>query len=173
MKTKQLSIANDGRVVCVIGDVHGHLQLGLCVAARWQRELGLAFEAACLCGDVGSFSAEVQLDNATRRHAKTNPCELEFLRVWSAQPQPGCGGLEDVSGQHDGNASGRQRQLAEPPVGRPATTVFESPIPGARATVEAPGNGASRASDLALKQSGVLAPTGTQRRSAHTRGTTA
>jgi len=74
--------------ICVIGDTHGHLQLGLCMAARWQRELGTAFEAVLLCGDVGTFTAEDQLDNATRRHAKANPCELEFLYQWAAAPQP-------------------------------------------------------------------------------------
>jgi hypothetical protein len=77
-----------GGVVCAIGDVHGHLQLGLCVAARWQRELGISFDAVFLCGDVGSFTAEDQLDSATRRHAKANPCELEFLHQWSVDPQP-------------------------------------------------------------------------------------
>jgi hypothetical protein len=75
--------------ICVIGDTHGHLQLGLCVAARWQRELGVAFEAVFLCGDVGTFTSEEQLDSTTRRHGKANPCELEFLYQWSADPQPG------------------------------------------------------------------------------------
>lgn len=76
------------QTVCVIGDTHGHLQLGLCVAARWQRELGVAFDVVFLCGDVGTFTADEQLDNATRRHGKANPCELEFLYQWSANPQP-------------------------------------------------------------------------------------
>jgi predicted phosphodiesterase len=74
--------------ICVIGDTHGHLQLALCVAARWQRELGAKFEAVFLCGDVGSFTEDYQLDSTTRRHAKTNPCELEFLHQWSVDPQP-------------------------------------------------------------------------------------
>lgn len=74
--------------ICVIGDTHGHLQLGLCIAARWQRELGTGFEAVCLCGDVGTFAHEDQLDSATRAHSKANPCELEFLFQWSANPQP-------------------------------------------------------------------------------------
>lgn len=74
--------------VCVIGDVHGHLQLGLCIAALWQKELGVSFDAVLLCGDVGTFTRESQLDNATRAHAKNNPCELEFLRQWTRSPQP-------------------------------------------------------------------------------------
>ena len=74
--------------ICAIGDVHGHLQLGLCMAARWQVELGLAFDAVLLCGDVGTFTDDSQLDNATRRHARSNPCELEFLLQWAARPQP-------------------------------------------------------------------------------------
>lgn len=74
--------------VCVIGDTHGHLQLGLCVAARWQRQLKVAFDAVFLCGDVGTFTADEQLDSATRRHGKANACELEFLDQWSATPQP-------------------------------------------------------------------------------------
>ena len=72
--------------ICVIGDVHGHLQLALCVAARWQRELGTPFDAVLLCGDVGSFTHDSQLDNATRRHGRENPCEFEFLTQWSTDP---------------------------------------------------------------------------------------
>ncbi|MFQ5655602.1 MAG: metallophosphoesterase [Planctomycetota bacterium] len=75
-------------IICAIGDVHGHLQLGLCVAARRQRELGVSFDAVLLCGDVGSFTDDAQLDNATRRHGRRNPCELEFLHQWAADPQP-------------------------------------------------------------------------------------
>jgi hypothetical protein len=81
-----MTISSDG--ICVIGDTHGHLQLGLCTAARWQRELGVAFEAVFLAGDIGSFTEDSQLDSATRRHAKTNPCELEFLYQWAVDPQP-------------------------------------------------------------------------------------
>jgi len=74
--------------VAAVGDVHGHLQLALCVVARWQKELALDLDVVLLCGDVGTFTTEDQLDSATRRHAKSNPCELEFLRQWSASPQP-------------------------------------------------------------------------------------
>ena len=74
--------------ICVIGDVHGHLQLGLCMAARWQKELDTRFDIILLCGDVGTFTEESQLDSTTRRHSKNNPCELEFLYQWSADPQP-------------------------------------------------------------------------------------
>ena len=74
--------------LCVVGDTHGHLQLALCMAARWQEELGLGFDAVLLCGDVGTFTEASQLDNATRRHARNNPCELEFLHQWAAVPQP-------------------------------------------------------------------------------------
>ena len=72
--------------VAVIGDCHGHLQLALGVAALWQEELGVQFEAVFLCGDVGTFVEESQLDGATRRHARNNPCELEFLQQWSTSP---------------------------------------------------------------------------------------
>ena len=70
------------RTVCAIGDVHGHLQLALCMAAQWQKELDINFEAVLLCGDVGTFTEDIQLDSTTRRHAKCNPCELEFLYQW-------------------------------------------------------------------------------------------
>jgi Calcineurin-like phosphoesterase len=73
--------------LCAIGDTHGHLQLALCVAARWQRGLGVSFDAVLLCGDVGSFTEDSQLDSTTRRHGKANPCELEFLHQWAARPQ--------------------------------------------------------------------------------------
>jgi hypothetical protein len=74
--------------LAVVGDVHGHLQLALCMLARWQVELGTRFDCVLLCGDVGAFSDGSQLDNATVRHAKANPCELEFLTQWSASPPP-------------------------------------------------------------------------------------
>jgi hypothetical protein len=54
--------------------------------ARWQVELGIRFDCVLLCGDVGTFTDGSQLDNATVRHARANPCELEFLTQWSAQP---------------------------------------------------------------------------------------
>lgn len=74
--------------ICVIGDVHGHLQLALCMVARWQQELKSTFEAVFLCGDVGTFTSDEQLDSTTRRHGKENPCELEFLYQWSVTPFP-------------------------------------------------------------------------------------
>ena len=77
----------DKRHLCIIGDIHGHLQLALCVAARWQAELGVRFDAVFLCGDVGTFTDHSQLDSTTRRHGKQNPCELEFLTQWSTDPQ--------------------------------------------------------------------------------------
>ena len=75
-------------LICAIGDTHGHLQLALCMVASWQREKNTAFEAVFLCGDVGTFTSDDQLDKATRRHGKANPCELEFLYQWSANPFP-------------------------------------------------------------------------------------
>ena len=74
--------------ICVIGDTHGHLQLALCMAACWQREHNVTFEAVFLCGDVGTFTSDDQLDKATRRHGQANPCELEFLYQWSVNPFP-------------------------------------------------------------------------------------
>lgn len=74
--------------ICVIGDVHGHLQLALAMTASWQAERAAPFEAVFLCGDVGTFTSDAQLDSTTRRHGKANPCELEFLTQWSATPFP-------------------------------------------------------------------------------------
>lgn len=68
--------------LCITGDVHGHLQLALGVAARWQQELGTRFDNVLICGDVGTFTRRSQLDSATIRHARENPCELEFLEQW-------------------------------------------------------------------------------------------
>lgn len=73
-------------ILAVVGDVHGHLQLALCMLARWQRHLGVDFDAVLLCGDVGTFADEGQLDSATRKHARNNVCELEFLRQWAPFP---------------------------------------------------------------------------------------
>jgi hypothetical protein len=72
--------------VAVLGDVHGHLQLALCMLARWQRELNIQLDAVFLVGDVGTFTDSSQFDEATRRHARGNPCELEFLLQWSTWP---------------------------------------------------------------------------------------
>jgi hypothetical protein len=72
--------------ICVTGDVHGHMQLALLVAARWQLELGIRFEAVLLCGDIGAFSDLARLDKATRRHAEENPCELEMVNQWMPEP---------------------------------------------------------------------------------------
>lgn len=74
-------------IIAVVGDVHGHLQLACAMVARWQKELDTKFEAVFLCGDVGTFTDESQLDSATRAHVKKNPCELEFLKQWSIVPQ--------------------------------------------------------------------------------------
>ena len=70
----------------ILGDLHGHLQLGLCMAARWQKELGKPFDAVLLCGDVGTFAEPGQLDSATVNHARLNSCELEFLQQWAPNP---------------------------------------------------------------------------------------
>lgn len=72
--------------LAIVGDIHGHLQLALAVLARWQQGLAAPFEAVFLCGDVGSFTHDSQLDSTTRRHGKANPCELEFLTQWAAAP---------------------------------------------------------------------------------------
>ncbi|VTS08448.1 metallophosphoesterase [Tuwongella immobilis] len=69
-----------------LGDLHGHLQLGLCMMARWQQQTGKDFEAIFLAGDVGTFTRDAELDSTTRRHARTNPCELEFLTQWAISP---------------------------------------------------------------------------------------
>ena len=72
--------------LCVIGDVHGHLQLALLVAARWQQELDVTFDAVLLAGDVGTFPDLSTLDKATRRHAAHNPCEIEIPLQWMTEP---------------------------------------------------------------------------------------
>lgn len=72
--------------ICVIGDAHGHLQLALLLAARWQEELELTFDAVLLAGDVGTFPSTSGLDKATRRHAEDNPCEIEFATQWMTEP---------------------------------------------------------------------------------------
>lgn len=122
--------------VAIVGDVHGHLQLALCMLARWQVHLGRTFEAVFLCGDVGTFTEPSQLDGATVSHAKNNECELEFLQQWAAVPQapwlghifePADGGdglglscpVVMVHGNHEGFAhletlAPRRRRPAEP-----------------------------------------------------------
>ncbi len=74
--------------ILVMGDVHGQLQLALSLAHLWQEELGTKFGAILLCGDVGTFTREEELDSATRSHARKNSMELEFLHQWAVSPQP-------------------------------------------------------------------------------------
>lgn len=66
--------------VCVIGDLHGHLQLALGLAAVWHRSV--PFDAVFLCGDLGLFTQIDGLDEATRQRAEANPCELEYFTQW-------------------------------------------------------------------------------------------
>jgi hypothetical protein len=84
-----MSKSKMSHTVCAVGDVHGHLQLALCMAARWQKVMDVNFDILLLCGDVGTFWEENQLDGTTRRHARRNPCELEFLYQWAISPPPG------------------------------------------------------------------------------------
>ncbi|NWG14672.1 MAG: metallophosphoesterase [Acidobacteria bacterium] len=104
--------------VLACGDVHGHFLLALGVAARWQQEAAFEWDAVLFAGDLGAFYDEQDLDSATRRHARSNPCELEFLRLWTQNPpsplvdavfaDPGKGGLGlrcpilTVLGNHEG-----------------------------------------------------------------------
>ena len=67
--------------VAIVGDCHGHLQLALCVLARWQEHLGQDFEAVFLCGDVGTFTETSPPDSATHDHARRNPCEIGRAHV--------------------------------------------------------------------------------------------
>ena len=83
-----MPMATGESAIAAVGDVHGHLQLALCVLARWQDELKVHLEAVLLCGDVGTFTDPSQLDSATRGRGKENPCELEFLEQWSRKPSP-------------------------------------------------------------------------------------
>ena len=41
-----------------------------------------------MCSSDLTFISEDQLDSATRRHARQNPCELEFIKQWALVPQP-------------------------------------------------------------------------------------
>lgn len=83
-----MSTSHQTGSLCILGDVHGHLQLGLSLAALWQRTLEVQFEAVLLCGDVGTFTEDSQLDSATRNFARRNSCELEFMNQWMQYPQP-------------------------------------------------------------------------------------
>ncbi len=133
---------NGKTTIAVIGDCHGHLQLALCVAARWQQDLGIPFEAVLLCGDVGTFTNDGQLDSTTRRHGKANPRELEFLTQWSTTPQAPWlsrifkteddGGLEltcPVIMVH-GNHEGFEHLARITPAGFPNEPVAASDLPG-------------------------------------------
>jgi len=64
--------------IAVVGDTHG-ICSWRCARWRMQQVLARQFERGFLCGDVGTFTDNSQLDSTTRRHGKSNPCELEFL----------------------------------------------------------------------------------------------
>jgi predicted phosphodiesterase len=84
----------------ILGDLHGHLQLALCMVARWQKELALKFDGVFLCGDVGTFTDAQQLDNAIIAHGRLNSCELEFLNQWA--PNPPAPWLQHIFWEDDG-----------------------------------------------------------------------
>lgn len=72
--------------ILACGDVHGHFLLALTVAAEWQKRGGFKWDAILLAGDLGLFFDENAIDKATRRMAESNPCELEFPRLWLREP---------------------------------------------------------------------------------------
>lgn len=122
-----------GAYVAVCGDVHGHLQLAACAWALEAQRGGRAPEALLLCGDVGTFTDAAPPDAATVRHARQDPCELEFPRAWSRPTSPawlqalyaptGDGGLGwsapivMVSGNHEGFAHLAALRPADRPSG--------------------------------------------------------
>jgi hypothetical protein len=86
LSSEGTTVLGNHETYALIGDVHGHLQLALCMVARWQREGAVPFDAVFLAGDVGTFTHADPLDGATLSHAKRNPCELEFATHWSTTP---------------------------------------------------------------------------------------
>ena len=64
--------------IAIVGDLHGHLRLMFAIVGRWQRESGHRVSLILQVGDLGTFTSDAKLDQATRRHAERDPEELGF-----------------------------------------------------------------------------------------------
>lgn len=88
MSEVQLSVNPRSELnLAVFGDVHGHLRLMLSLCRSWQKEHRKPLDAVLICGDLGCFFADSQLDRATRRYGERDPEELGFAQFFGL-PEP-------------------------------------------------------------------------------------
>lgn len=64
----------------VAGDVHGNLAGLYEVASQLAEKFSLDLLGILQAGDIGAYGPDSALDKATRRHAKKDPTELDFLQ---------------------------------------------------------------------------------------------
>ncbi|AZZ94228.1 hypothetical protein EUZ85_27315 [Hahella sp. KA22] len=69
---------NTKQYFAVFGDVHGRVALMYAASLLWQRETGIQLTGILQVGDMGAFPDPLNVDDATRQHAKVDPDELGF-----------------------------------------------------------------------------------------------
>lgn len=64
--------------IAVLGDIHGHITLGLSQLEDWIRFSGRGIDAILQVGDIGAYGPHSVLDRTTMEMGEKDPAELEF-----------------------------------------------------------------------------------------------
>jgi Icc-related predicted phosphoesterase len=62
----------------LLGDLHGHITLGLSILDSWEKMAGLKLDAILQVGDLGVFDEHTEIDAVTREISERDPEELGF-----------------------------------------------------------------------------------------------
>lgn len=73
------NITDDTLTIAVLGDLHGHISLGLHLLNAWKIYTGRSIDAILQVGDFGVFPTIESLDKATKKFAQSDSEELGFL----------------------------------------------------------------------------------------------
>ncbi len=66
----------------ILGDLHGHISLGLSKLKKWQEYSGLKIDAILQVGDLTVFNEQSVLDKVTHEMAEKDPDELGFINYY-------------------------------------------------------------------------------------------
>ncbi len=80
-------VTPDAIHIGVLGDLHGHLRLGLTQLERWQSLLGVGLDAIVQVGDLGLFDEQSSLDKVTLEMSEKDPEELGFRHYHRRSPE--------------------------------------------------------------------------------------
>lgn len=64
--------------VGLLGDLHGHITLGLDILSKWERMAGIKLDAILQVGDLGVFDEHTRLDQTTLELSQKDADELGF-----------------------------------------------------------------------------------------------